>query len=275
MSVEIGGRRFRIGRQLLEDANAQNLTDVIRELRRALLVFHAPGDEIVPVENALRIFEAATHPKNFVSLDGADHLLTRGSDALYVAQVLAAWVGRYLDAPAQPEPVRREGTVVVHDSPRGKLTQEINAGGHHFVADEPAGMGDDLGPTPYDLLLAALGACTAMTLQLYADRKNWPLAHVSVELRHDRIHAHDSLDCDTPPCRIERIDRILRLDGPLNDEQRHRLIEIAERCPVHRTLMGEKRIVTRLEDVELTVSEPDPTAVGHDKIPMLSGQQAN
>src|SRR4051812_615367 len=140
VSVKIGGRRFRIGRQLLEDANAQNLTDAIRELRRALLVFHAPGDEIVPIENGLRIFDAATHPKSFVSLDGADHLLMRGSDALYVAQVLAAWVGRYLDAPTPPQSaVGREGTVVVTDALRGKLAQEIQAGGHTFVADEPAG----------------------------------------------------------------------------------------------------------------------------------------
>jgi putative redox protein len=144
-------------------------------------------------------------------------------------------------------PVGQEGIVTVGESSRGRLTQEIRAGGHVLVADEPAGIGDDLGPTPYDLLLASLGACTAMTLRLYADRKGWPLARVSVELRHDRIHAQDS-DCTTPPCRIERIERIVTLAGPLDDEQRQRLLVIAERCPVHRTLMGEKRIVTRLGD---------------------------
>jgi putative redox protein len=218
-------------------------------------VFHAPSDEIVPIDNARRIFDAAKHPKSFVSLDDADHLLTRGADAVYVAEVLAAWVSRYIDAPNQREPpVRREGTVVVEDAPRGRLAQQIRAGGHVLVADEPAGVGDDLGPTPYDLLLASLGACTAMTLRLYAQRKGWPLAHVSVQLRHDRVHAQDS-DCETSPCRIERIERIVSLAGPLDDEQRQRLLEIAERCPVHRTLMGEKRIVTRLGDVALT-SEP-------------------
>jgi putative redox protein len=245
--VEIGGRRFPIRRQLLEDANAQHLAEAIRGLHRALLVFHAPSDELVTIDDARRIFDTAKHPKSFVSLDDADHLLTRAPDAAYVAQVLAAWVGRYLDAPTPPAlAAGHEGTVVVRESPRGRLAQEIQAGGHVLVADEPAGVGDDLGPTPYDLLLASLGACTAMTLRLYADRKQWPVEHVSVELRHDRAHADDSRDCEASPCRIERIERIVNVGGPLSVEQRHRLVEIAERCPVHRTLMGEKRIVTRL-----------------------------
>jgi putative redox protein len=158
--------------------------------------------------------------------------------------------------------VRREGTVVVKESPRGRLVQEIQAGSHLLFADEPAGVGDDLGPTPYDLLLAALGACTAMTLRVYADRKEWPLANVSVELRHDRIHAQDLHACATPPCRIERIERTLNLSGPLTDEQRHRLVDIAERCPVHRTLMGEKQIVTRLGRVEAVAAEPGVPKAG-------------
>jgi putative redox protein len=253
VSVEIGGRRFPIRRQLLEDANAQNLTKAIGQLHRALLVFHAPTDELVSIDNARRIFDAAKHPKSFVSLDDADHLLTRGTDAAYVAQVLAAWASRYLDAPPPRDPAaRREGAVVVSDAARGRLAQEIHAGGHVLVADEPLGVGDDLGPTPYDLLLASLGACTAMTLRLYATRKGWPLTQVSVELKHDRIHAHDSSDRGRPPGRIERIERIVDLAGPLTDEQRDRLVEIAERCPVHRTLMGEKQIVTRLATVDTT-----------------------
>jgi putative redox protein len=249
--VEIGGRRFPIRRQLLEDAHAQDLTDAVRQLHRALLVFHAPTDELVSIDNARRIFDIAKHPKSFVSLDDADHLLTRGTDAAYVAQVLAAWVSRYLDAPPQPiGAVGREGIVVVRDAVHGRLAQEIHAGRHVLVADEPEGAGDDLGPTPYDLLLASLGACTAMTLRLYAERKGWPLEQVSVELRHDRVHARDSSNCGRPPCRIEQIERVVTLAGPLSDEQRDRLVELAERCPVHRTLMGEKRIVTRLANVE-------------------------
>jgi putative redox protein len=250
VSVEIGGRRFPIRRQLLEDANAQNLTDAIRTLGRALLVFHAPEDEVVAIDNARRIFDTAKHPKSFVSLDDADHLLSRGTDAAYVAEVLAAWVGRYLAAPPQREPaVAPQGMVVVTDSPRGTLAQKIRAGRHMLIADEPLGVGDDLGPTPYDLLLAALGACTAMTLRLYAERKGWSLEHVSIQLTHDRVHADDSRDCETTRCRIERIERIVSLAGPLSDVQRQRLLEIAERCPVHRTLMGDKRIVTRLGSV--------------------------
>jgi len=256
VSVEIGGRRFPIRRQLLEDANAQNLTTAIRQLHRALLVFHAPTDELVSIDNARRIFDTAKHPKSFVSLDDADHLLTRATDAAYVAQVLAAWVGRYLDAPPQRgTAVGREGTVVVRDAARGRLAQEIQAGGHLLVADEPVGVGDDLGPTPYDLLLASLGACTAMTLRLYAERNGWPLTQVSIELKHDRVHAHDSSNCGRPPCRIERMERIVNLAGPLTDEQRDHLVDIAERCPVHRTLMGEKRIVTRLATVASTTPE--------------------
>lgn len=161
--------------------------------------------------------------------------------------------------PRTPD-ARREGMVVVRESPRGRLTQEIQAGGHQLVADEPAGVGNDIGPTPYDLLLASLGACTAMTLRLYADRKKWPLENVSVELRHDRIHANDSRDCAAPPCRIERIERTLNFEGPLSDEQRDRLVEIAERCPVHRTLMGKKKIVTRLGRAGAAVPEANVDA---------------
>jgi putative redox protein len=253
VSVEIGGRRFPIRRQLLQDANTWNLTNAIRTLGRALLVLHAPEDEVVAIDNARRIFDTARHPKSFVSLDDADHLLTRATDAAYVAQVLAAWVGRYLGTPLQCDPaVGREGVVVVTDAPRGRLAQEIQAGRHVFIADEPAGVGDDLGPTPYDLLLASLGACTAMTLRLYAERKGWPLEHVSVQLAHDRIHADDSRNCDKTPCSIERIERVVKLTGPLDDEQRQRLLAIAERCPVHRTLVGDKRIVTRLDRVGST-----------------------
>ena len=253
VNIEIGGRCFPIRRQLLEDANTQNLTHAIRTLGRALLVFHAPGDELVAIDNARRIFDTAKHPKSFVSLDDADHLLTRATDAAYVAEVLAAWVGRYLDTPPKRDPsVDREGVVVVSDAARGGLAQEIRAGRHALIADEPAGVGDDLGPTPYDLLLASLGACTAMKLQLYAGRKQWPLEHLSVRLTHDRIHADDSRNCEKTPCMIERIERIVNLSGPLSDEQRQRLLAIAERCPVHRTLTGETQIVTRLDSVGST-----------------------
>ncbi len=249
--VELAGRTFRVRRELLDDANAQNLTHTLAGLDRALLVLHSPTDEIVDVENARRIFEAARHPKSFVSLDGADHLLTRAEDAEYVATVLAAWARRYLhDPPAappgEPEPSSAEGSVTVTDSGPGALTQTIRAGRHTLVADEPLGVGNDLGPTPYDLLLAALGTCTSMTLRMYADRHDWPLEQVTVQLEHDRIHADDCRNPDAQPCVVDHLDRILRLDGPLTDEQRARLLTLAERCPVHRTLTGEIRVGTRL-----------------------------
>lgn len=257
--VQLAGRTFRVRRQLLDDANAQNLTRTLARLGRALLVFHSPTDEIVDVDNARQIFEAARHPKSFVSLDGADHLLTRAEDADYVATVLAGWASHYLSDPAtattataataatgEREATPGEGTVTVTDSGPGALSQAIVAGRHRFVADEPLGVGDDLGPTPYDLLLAALGTCTSMTLRMYADRHDWPLEQVIVRLEHDRVHADDCRDAEAHPCVIDRIDRTIRLAGRLTSEQQARLLALAERCPVHRTLTGEIRVATRL-----------------------------
>lgn len=247
VTAEIGGRAFSIRRQLLDDVSAVNLTEAIRGLHRALIVFHAPRDELVDIDSARRIFELARHPKSFVSLDDADHLLTRKSDAIYVAEVLAAWVSRYVAVRTAGRGAVPDGTVIVTDSPGAKIAVNIRAGRHTLVADEPAGVGDDTGPTPYDLLLASLGACTAMTLRMYAERKGWPMEAVSVELAHARVHADDARDCDTPEGMIERIDVALDLGGPLTSEQRSRLVEIADRCPVHRTLLGDKQIVTTLQ----------------------------
>lgn len=247
--VELAGRAFRVRRQLLEDLSAQHLTDALGEPGRALLVFHAPLDTIVGIDNARRVFDAARHPKSFVSLDGADHLLTRRADATYVATVLAAWAGRYLPAASgggERPGVPAEGVVVVEETGAGMFAQEIRAGHHTIGADEPIGVGDDTGPTPYDLLLASLGACTSMTLRMYADRQGWPLERVSVTLTHDRSHADDCRDPERKPCIVDNISRSLELHGPLSDEQRARLLEIAEKCPVHRTLHGDVRIRTRV-----------------------------
>lgn len=253
--VVLAGRTFRVRRSLLEDANAQNLERALAELRRPLLVFHSPTDEIVGVDNARRIFEAARHPKSFISLDRASHLLSRPADAAYVATVLAAWATRYVPAAAAAaadgdagagEADGDAGVVVVAESEEGKLTQSIRAGRHVLTADEPLGVGDDLGPTPYDLLLAALGACTSMTLRMYADRKGWPLERVAVRLSHERVHADDCADPETKPCVVDRIDRGLTLDGALTADQRSTLLDIAGRCPVHRTLTGEIRVTTVL-----------------------------
>jgi uncharacterized OsmC-like protein/alpha-beta hydrolase superfamily lysophospholipase len=246
IEVKLAGRPFRIRREFLDDIAEQRLTERVAHLRKALLIFHAPGDQTVGIDNASRIFTAAKHPKSFVSLDDADHLLSRTRDAVYVANVIAAWAERYLEAP-KPEatPDAEAGTVVVRETRRGRLQQAITAGRHHLTADEPVAAGGlDSGPNPYDFLLAGLGACTAMTLRLYAERKGLALERVSVKLKHARIHASDCENCETKEGMIDRIDRAITFEGTLDADQRQRLLEIADKCPVHRTLTSEIDIRT-------------------------------
>jgi uncharacterized OsmC-like protein/alpha-beta hydrolase superfamily lysophospholipase len=250
--VTLAGRTFRIRRELLTDLAAQPQAARIAALGAALLVLHSPTDELVGVDNARRIFDTARHPKSFVALDGADHLLTNADDAAFVAAVLAPWAARYLPARSGAGPGggstqkdgHPEGQVVVSGTQPGSLAQRVTVGAHHLLADEPVPIGDDTGPTPYDLLLAGLGACTTMTLRMYAQRKRWPLDDVTVSLRHSRIHAEDCADRDTRVGRIDRIERVVQLHGDLDDDQRKRLLEIADRCPVHRTLHSEVLIDT-------------------------------
>lgn len=250
--VTLAGRKFRIRKQFLDDIASHNSRGYIAALRRALLIFHSPRDTTVDIENAAHIYAAAKHPKSFVSLDNADHLLTRKEDAVYVASVLAAWASRYLDEPA-PQPQAADnvesGTVVVTETREGKFTQEIRAGAHHMRADEPAAAGgNDSGPSPYDLLLAGLGACTSMTIRMYSDLRQLPLERVSVKLRHDKVHAQDCAECETREGKIDRIEREIELTGALDEAQRAKLLEIANKCPVHRTLHSEVWIATRLKD---------------------------
>jgi putative redox protein len=245
--VTLAGRSFTIRKQFLDDLAAPNMEATIGGLRRALLVLHSPVDGIVGVENAARIYQAAKHPKSFVSLDDADHLLTRERDARYAARVIAAWASRYVESgeAAAAEGPALQSRVVARTGSEGFRT-ELMAGGHGLVADEPARVGGtDLGPTPYDLLAAALGACTAMTLRMYASRKEWPLEAVEVGVTHDRVHADDEAECEHRPARMDRLQREVLLAGPLDQAQRARLLEIADRCPVHRTLDAGVRIETR------------------------------
>ncbi|MGH6769489.1 MAG: bifunctional alpha/beta hydrolase/OsmC family protein [Xanthobacteraceae bacterium] len=245
VEVALAGRPFRIRREFLADVAEQQLTDRIAQLRKALLIFHSPTDDTVGIANASHIFAAAKHPKSFVSLAGADHLLTRRSDAAYVANVLAAWAERYLEAAPARESAGQEGTVVVTETRLGRFQQDATIGKHRLTADEPVSSGGlDSGPSPYDLLLAALGACTAMTLRIYAEHKKLPLERVSVELRHSKVHAADCEDCETKEGKIDRIERAIALTGALDEEQRKRLLEIADKCPVHRTLTSEIDIRT-------------------------------
>ncbi len=248
-TVTLAGRPFTIRASFLEDVESAMLTEHLAQLDAALLVMHSPVDRTVGIENARRIYDAARHPKSFVSLDTADHLLTRREDARYAARVLGAWAERYVP------PAERAATtddLVAHD----RVVTRTGAAGfrtdvvvrrHRLVADEPASVGgDDEGPTPYDYVVAGLGACTSMTLRMYADRKEWPLEEVRVRLRHGKIHRADEEDCvDGREARLDRIHREIELVGDLDDEQRDRLMEIADRCPVHRTL--ERGIVVETE----------------------------
>lgn len=246
--VTLAGRPFTIRRDFLDDLRAQSLSDRIRYMKKALLVFHAPGDITVGIENAAEIFEAARHPKSFVSLEGADHLLTRKADAEYVASVLAAWAARYLpEQPASAENAsqeREEGTILVAESGIGKFAQSVSVGKHKLTADEPVSAGgNDNGPTPYDFLAIALGACTNMTLRMYAERKRLTLGQISVEVRHAKVHAQDCAECEGREGHIDRFERAIRIAGNMPAELEAKIAEIAGKCPVHRTLEA-KSIVT-------------------------------
>lgn len=251
--VRLGGRPFSIKKQFLEDLDSQAQEERIRNLRKALLIFHSPTDDYVGVDNAGAIFEAAKHPKSFVSLSRADHLLSKKEDAAYVADVIAAWAGRYVDGagvPAFPETTLalERGDTLVVERDGGKFAQVINSNGHRLLADEPESFGgDNTGPSPYDLLLSALGACTTMTIRMYADHKGFPLQRVAVKLHHDKIHAEDCQDCETRTGKVDQIKREIELTGELSDDQRKRILAIADKCPVHRTLHSEVKIKTKLK----------------------------
>jgi putative redox protein len=247
VEVELAGRPFHIKREFLDDVAERKLDACLATLRKALLVFHSPTDDLVGIYNASHIFGAAKHPKSFVSLAGADHLLSQKSDAVYVANVIAAWAERYLDQPEiMTEGQVLEGLVLVRETHAGKFQQGILTGPHRLLADEPVKLGGlDSGPGPYDYLLAGLGACTSMTIRLYADFKKIPLENVSVRLNHEKkIHTKDCEDCENKVTKVDHIDRAITLEGPLDAEQRKRLMEIADKCPVHQTLESKIEIST-------------------------------
>lgn len=249
LEVKLAGRPFRIARQFVDDVSSHTLLDEVAHLGRPLLVLQSPVDDTVEVENGLAIFEAAAHPKSYVALDGADHLLQNRAAAAYAASMIAAWAQRYLPTTAEDAQVEmpEAGVVVVAERHRGRYQQDVRVGAHTLVADEPVALGgDEAGPNPYELLLAALGACTSMTLRMYAEHKSLPLEHVAVQLRHEKIHAEDCAACETKVGKVDRIERRIAVSGPLAPEQRDALLAIADKCPVHRTLESEIRIETSL-----------------------------
>ena len=251
--VQLAGRTFTIKKQFLDDLKTQSVHDRIAGMRKALLVFHAPLDATVGIDNAAAIFQAAKHPKSFISLDNADHLLSRREDAAYVAEVLTAWASRFIDAgeeqSALPFP-GPEGQVSSAGTGAGKFQQEVVSGAHRFLADEPASYGGmDSGPSPYDFLNMALATCTSMTLKMYAEHKGIALENATVHVRHGKVHAKDCMDCgEGREGRIDRFERELELAGSFDDATRDRLVEIADRCPVHKTLEQNAVVVTKLLD---------------------------
>ena len=247
-TIELGGRELRIGNQFVVDLKSNRLAASLLKLRKPLLIFHSPVDSVVPIDHARQLYEAARHPKSFVSVDGADHMLDDPDDARFVAETLAAWATRYLPSPEEAaSDVIPDGVVEVQDQ-NGTLTQQIRTAHHTIHADEPKSLGGkDLGPNPYELLLASLGACTSMTLRMYANRKKWSLESVSVRLRHSRVHADDCESCEKTEGYIDRIDKEIVVSGDLDESQVARLAEIADRCPVHRTLLNEKRIESTIQ----------------------------
>lgn len=250
--VNLGGRPITIGREFVKDVEAESLADAIGGMKKALLVLHAPLDATVDISNATQIFMAAKHPKSFVTLDDADHLISRAEDAEYAAEVIAAWSDRYLELnPPAPPIGAPEGVVRVTEADAAGFLQDIQNGPHHHaVADEPAAYGGtNQGMSPYGFVSSGLGACTSMTIRMYARRKGWPLDNVSVDVTHDKVHAQDADNIQAP--RIDRFHRRITLEGALSDDQRAKLLEIADKCPVHRTLESGAHIETELVQVEL------------------------
>lgn len=282
-TVQLGGRKFRIRKQLLDDIAAQPQSARLRDLDAALLVVHSPVDQTVGIDNAREIFEAAKHPKSFIALDGADHLLSDRDDAAFAASIIAAWAARYaFDSTASPATtvavpastatatttaaaaataapsaasaasavhpnatVTHDGSsVIVSESGPARYEQRVFASGHEFISDEPAPLSENHGPGPYDFILAGLGSCTSITMRMYADRKKMPLTGVSVRLTRERIAAAECDHCTSTEGMVEHITRELTFDGELSQEQRDALLVIADKCPVHRTLEGEISIST-------------------------------
>lgn len=247
--VMLAGRKFRIRKDFIDDVRGQKLPEKIAAMKRALLVLHAPLDTIVGIDNATAIFVAARHPKSFVALDGADHLLTRRADAEYAGTVIASWASRYLDGsqPRDAEASSPAEGVLVKETGSGGFQQKVTSGAHQMLADEPASAGGgDTGPSPYDLLSAALGACTSMTLRMYATRKGLQLGRISVGISHGKVHAQDCAECEGREGRIDRFERRITIEGGVPSNLEAKIVEIANKCPVHRTLEASSVVVTQL-----------------------------
>lgn len=246
--VTLGLRQFVIKKQFVDDLEQSK--SMIGNLKKALLVMHSPIDTTVGISEAEKIYNDAKHPKSFVSLDNADHLVTNKEDAEYIASTIAAWASRYIEMPKEETLVKNvtKGHVMVEEKDH-KFTQNVFSDSHHWLADEPTSVGgQNTGPDPYEHLLAALGTCTSMTIRMYADRKKWPLNHVAINLFHERSYSKDCQGCEESPQQIDFLNREITLLGDLEPEQKERLLEIADKCPVHKTLHSRLVVNTKLDN---------------------------
>ena len=244
--VNLSGRDFTIKKQFIDDLQTKSLPEDAKNLNKALLVMHSPQDLTVEIKNAEEIYIAARHPKSFVSLDGADHLLMRKEDSVYVGKVIAGWASRYVDIPETPKINSQHQVVASLDDSEGYTTQ-MKVGNHYMVADEPESVGGkDFGPSPYELVSAGLSACTAMTIKMYVARKGWKLENVEVHTSYGKTHAIDCENCEDPNAIIDTFEREIKLEGELDEKQIKRILQIADKCPVHKTLHSETQVITKL-----------------------------
>lgn len=244
--VNLSGRDFTIKKQFLDDLESKSLAVVAKEMRKPLLLLHSPQDDIVGIKNAEEIYVAAHHPKSFVSLDGADHLLMNKKDSQYAGKVISGWAQRYVTLPSLTE-LRSKHQVVASLDHDDDFTTVMKVGNHTIVADEPVDFGGkDYGPSPYEFVSAGLSACTAMTLQMYAKRKGWMINNVEVHTSYDKSHAEDCANCETDSAKIDTFHREIKLTGDLDDKQKAKLLQIADKCPVHKTLHSETQVITKL-----------------------------
>ena len=244
--VNLGGIDFTIKKQFLDDLENKSLIDVVSNFNKALLILHSPQDTTVTIKNAEEIYSAAYHPKSFVSLDGADHMLSKKEDSLYVGEVIAGWASRYVEIPPK-EAIKSKSRVTASLDGDAKFTTNLKLGDHFFIADEPTDFGgNNYGPSPYEFLSAGLAACTVMTIQMYANRKQWKVENVTCTINYSKDHAIDCKKCEEDSAKIDTFTREIKLKGKLSEEQKKKLLEIADKCPVHKTLHSKTQVITKL-----------------------------
>ncbi len=244
--INLSGRDFTIKKQFIEDLKNKSLPNVAKNLGKALLIMHSPQDTTVGISNAEEIYHAAKHPKSFVTLDGADHLLMKKEDSLYAGKVISEWSSRYIKIP-QSQFAKSNHQVVASLGNEDGFTTQIKVGNHHLIADEPESVGgNNFGPTPYEYVSAGLSACTAMTIKMYVARKGWDLQHIEVHTNYSKSHSIDCEDTENPKAKIDTFEREIKIEGNLDEKQISRILQIADKCPVHKTLHSETQIITTL-----------------------------